>query len=65
MVAGAGLAHYGTHMAGEVWTNAARMEEALREAPAGWQSRNLQIVLRAEIIGQTPGPSKVLATHLW
>lgn len=65
VVVGAGLAHYGTHMAGEVLTNAARMEEALREAPAGWQSRNFQIVLRAEIIGQTPGPSKVLATHFW
>jgi hypothetical protein len=61
----AGLGHFGTQVAGEFLTNAAYLEEALRGAPADWPAKNLQIVLRAEVIGRTPGPPKTLATHYW
>lgn len=61
----AGLSHLGTRVAGEFLTNSGYLEEALRGAPADWPNKNLQIVLRAEVIGGTPGPPKVLATHYW
>jgi len=65
VIVAAGLSHFGTQVAGEFLTNPAYLEEALRGAPPRWQSMNLQLVLRAEVIGKTPGPPKVLASHYW
>ncbi|MGE5645685.1 MAG: hypothetical protein ACM336_07830 [Acidobacteriota bacterium] len=65
VIIAAGLGHFGTQVAGEFLTNADYFAEALRGAPAGWQTKNLQIVLGAEVIGRTPGPPKTLATHYW
>ncbi len=65
IVVAAGLSHFGTQVAGEFLTSEAQLAEALREAPRGWQRKNLQMVLRAEVIGRTPGPARVLATHFW
>jgi hypothetical protein len=65
LVSGAGLGHYGTSAAGEFLTSAECMEEAVRGAPPDWPARNLQLVLRAEVIGRTPGPPKVVANWFW
>jgi hypothetical protein len=65
VIAAAGLSHYGTQVAGEFLTNAGLLEAALRDAPPDWPRRNLQIVLEAEVIGQTPGPPKVVARWFW
>lgn len=65
VILAAGLGHYGTWAAGEFLTNAAAMNEALKSAPAGWENRNLQLVLRVDVIGRTPGTPKVLALHSW
>ncbi len=65
VVIAAGLSHLGTQIAGEFLTNAAYLAEALRGAPSDWPSKNLQVVLRAEVIGRTPGPPKALAVHYW
>jgi hypothetical protein len=65
VIIAAGLGHFGTQVAGEFLTNADYFAEALRGAPPDWQTKNLQIVLGAEVIGRTPGPPKTLATHYW
>jgi hypothetical protein len=65
VIIAAGLGQYGTQVAGELLTNAIYLEEALHGAPADWQTKNLQIVVRTEVIGATPGPPKTLATHFW
>lgn len=65
VIVAAGLSHYGTQVAGEFLTNPSYLEEALRGAPPQWQSKNVQFVLRAEVIGKTSGPPRVLATHYW
>ena len=65
VIIAAGLSHLGTQIAGEFLTNAGYLEDALRGAPADWHSKNLQIVLRAEVIGNIPGPPKALATYYW
>ena len=65
IVVAAGLSHFGTEVAGEFLTSEAQLGEALRGAPRDWQRKNLQIVLQAEVIGRTPGPARVLATHFW
>ena len=41
------------------------LEPVLRKLPSGWQSRNLQIVFRVEVVRDSVGPPQVLATHVW
>ena len=61
----AGMTQYGTDAAGDLVTNADLMAEALRGAPAGWQRKNLQMVLHVKVIGGAPSSPKVLKTHFW
>jgi hypothetical protein len=60
-----GCMQYGTQAAGEVLSNPALLAEALRDAPAGWERKNLQIVLRVKVIGNSPASPKVVAAHYW
>lgn len=39
------------------------VSEALHGAPAGWQSRNLQLMLHVKVISGTPSSPKVVKTH--
>jgi hypothetical protein len=61
----AGITQYGTDAAGDLVTNADLMSEALRAAPAGWQRKNLQIVLHVKVIAGAPSSPKVLKTYFW
>ncbi len=61
----AGLTNFGTQVAGEFLTNANLLKAAIRQVPAGWQKRNLQFVIHTRIIGKTPGPPTVVASHIW
>ena len=60
-----GISHYGTEAASDFVINSALMAEAFRNAPAGWQKKNLQVVLHVNVIGGTPAVPTVLATHFW
>ena len=61
----AGITQYGTDAAADLVTNPQLMTEALRGAPAGWQQKNLQLVLHVKVISGSPSSPKVLATHFW
>ena len=61
----AGLSHYGTKAAAEFLGGPRYLSAALAQLPAGWQNKNLQFVLHAQIIGKTTGPPTVLAAHVW
>ncbi len=65
IVAVGGLLKWGTLAAAEFLADPNYMEEIARQAPAGWQHKNLQIVLDTRIYGGTPGPPRVLAAHFW
>jgi len=41
------------------------MEQLVRNAPADWRQRNMQVVLSGEVIGRTVGPPKVVASWYW
>jgi hypothetical protein len=60
-----GVTQYGTDAAGELVTNGALLAEALREAPTGWQNKNLQLVLRVKVISGAPAPARVVASYFW
>jgi hypothetical protein len=60
-----GISHYGTEAAADLVTNSTLLQEALRRLPAGWQQKNIQIVLHAEVISGSPSVPTVVATHVW
>ncbi len=65
LISAAGITTFGTQAAGEFLTNPAYLDEFMRQAPAGWQKKNLQIVVSVKVIDNTPGPPTLLAVHFW
>ena len=61
----AGITQYGTDAASDLVTNADLMKEEFQKAPAGWQGKNLQLVLRVKVIAGAPSSPKVVARHFW
>jgi hypothetical protein len=61
----AGVTQYGTQAAADLVTNGDVMSEALRGAPAGWQKKNMQLVLHVKVISGAPSSPKVVAAHFW
>jgi hypothetical protein len=61
----AGMAKDGTMAAGEFVTEPQYMETLARHAPAGWDKRNVQVVIRTEVVKGSPGPPSIVATHFW
>jgi hypothetical protein len=61
----AGITQYGTDAASDLVTNADLMAEALRDAPAGWQRKNLQFVIHVKVISGAPTSPRVLKAYYW
>jgi hypothetical protein len=61
----AGATQYGTNAAAELVSRPELMAEALRNAPSGWQHKNLQLVLHVRVISGTPASPNVVATYFW
>jgi hypothetical protein len=61
----AGVKHFGTEAAGRLLTDPAQLSAVLGKLPRGWETKNLQIVLHARVIGNTPGQPEVVAWHVW
>jgi len=60
-----GIGRYGTEAASDLVTNANLMAAALREAPADWPGKNLQLVIRVKVSSGTPESPTVVAKHFW
>ncbi len=65
LITAAGLSHFGTLVAGEFVTSPEYFNKILLSAPSGWQQRNIQVVVKAEVIGRTPATPKIVATWFW
>jgi hypothetical protein len=65
VVSVAGITDLGTLEAAEFLTDAAYMEKAFQHAPANWDKKNVQVVLKTRIVGGTPGPPSVEAIYFW
>jgi hypothetical protein len=60
-----GLTGYGTTAAGEFATNENYLQGILKQAPAGWERKNVQIVLRTDVVKGASGPPQVVKTWFW
>ena len=65
VITAAGIDTFGTLAASEFVTQAEYVGAALQAAPADWRHKNVQFLLGTKIIDGTPGPPRVLATHVW
>ena len=61
----AGIRTYGNRAAADLLTDPAQMERILARAPAGWEKRNLQIVIHTRTASDIPVAVDVLAVHFW
>jgi hypothetical protein len=61
----AGITQYGTDAAAELVTNPDLMAQALKNAPADWQRKNLQIVLHVKVIAGSPTAPAVVKSYYW
>jgi hypothetical protein len=65
LMVAAGLKQFGTEAAGRFLTDPEQLGAILRKLPAGWDAGNLQFVLHARVIGNTPAQPEVVASHVW
>ena len=61
----AGLKQFGTEAGGRLLANPEHLGDLLRKLPADWPGRNLQLLLHARVIGNSPTPPNLVASHLW
>ncbi len=61
----AGLDHFGTLAVGEFITQPKLLQQAIKNLPAGWEKKNVQIVFVVEKVRDSVGPPKNLMTHVW
>lgn len=65
LIAVAPITQYGCQAVAEILTRPGLLTQALAKAKPGWQQRNLQLLYHVQVIGQAPGPPKLLALHEW
>ena len=65
LVAMGGISGLGTRVAADFATSARHWEQFARMAPAGWENKNLQVLLETRIVGDTPNPPTIIAFHVW
>jgi len=64
-LAAAGLKQFGTEAAGRLLADPDQLGAILQKLPAGWESKNLQVVLHAQVVGSTPAQPDVVAWNVW
>jgi hypothetical protein len=65
LVLAAGLSHIGTQVAGQILTNPTYLSKALHNAPSDWYKRNMQLVFRVEVYGNSAGVPALEASNYW
>jgi hypothetical protein len=65
LMVGAGLKQFGTEAAGRLLADPEQLGAILRKLPAGWESKNLQLVLHARVIRNAPALPDVVASYVW
>ena len=64
-VVAAGISRGGTVAAGEFLVNENRMAEIVKQLPADWQKKNIEVVIETQVIQGRSGPPRVKAVHVW
>ncbi len=65
VVVAAGLTQYGTEEAGRILTDADVLAPLLRQLPPDWASRNVELVLRTQLVGGAPTAPVTVVSQVW
>jgi len=65
VIIAAGLLQWGVQAAADVLTDPSRFAAAVRHAPPDWQRKNIQILVRVDVVNTTVGSPEVIDTHFW
>jgi hypothetical protein len=65
LISAAGITQYGTRAAGEFLTDESRLDQAMSGTAPDWPQKNVQVLLETTIYKGTPGPPRVVVTHVW
>jgi hypothetical protein len=60
-----GLGPYGTEAASEYVQSPRHLAELTGKLPHGWESKNLELVIKTDVIGGKAGPPVLLSTYCW
>lgn len=61
----AGLGPYGTEAASEFIDSPEYLEQLTKKAPAGWEKRNCEMIVKTEVIGTRAGPPVLVTAYTW
>lgn len=64
-ILGAGLTQYGTQEAGRILSDPNALAPLLRRIPQDWQSKNVELVLHSQIVGDATTPPSLVGWHIW
>jgi len=65
LIVSAGIKQFGTDAAGRILADPIALGTILNKLPAGWEDKNLQVVLHMKVIGNTPAQPELVAWHVW
>lgn len=60
-----GTQTFGTEGAASAFFDPSLFAGLVKQAPSNWETRNLEAVIRVSVIGTTPSPPQLVATHFW
>lgn len=61
----AGITAPGSEAAAEVASSQEELQKALRNTPADWYRKNLQIVVKTTVVDGVAGPPEIVAIYVW
>ena len=61
----AGLTGSGTQSAGEFAASPEDLEKVVRNGPADWQKKNMEVILQTTVTDSVAGPPQVVASYHW
>jgi hypothetical protein len=65
VVAAAGITVFGTLAAGEFLTDPNELKKLESVAPRGWEGKNVELVLKTDVIRGRSGPASIVAAQFW
>lgn len=61
----AGITDAGSEAAADVATSKDELQEALRNSPADWGKKNVEMVVKTSVTDGVAGPPQIVAVHVW
>lgn len=61
----AGILTFGTVGAADFLFSPERFDELIKQAPEGWEQKNLEAIISVGIVGMATAVPQVVATHFW